>query len=137
MKKVTLNETEKRVVRAIASGAIPDGGELGIDVADVNVIPAVEALFNGLEGDYRFGMRMLLKIFDFLPFLTIFKFKRFSNLSRDDQVRVLKKWHDSNIYYFRALYIAITSFAYMGFYTDDKVRDVLGYDSHKSRAETV
>ena len=78
---------------------------------------------------YRFGIVMMLKGLEVSPLTLGFR-RRFSNLSVEDQVKVLEELEGSKIYLRRAI-IGLKTMALMTYLSTAEMEKAMDYDHHR------
>jgi len=116
-----------RIIEALSEAIIPAEGEIPIAVKETSSIRFLAKYLMELDSGARFGIKVLLIAFDFLPFLFIFRFSRFVNLSAENKLRYLQNWNNSRIYYRRMVVVLLKTLIGMGFYNDPRVLDAIGF----------
>lgn len=116
-----------RIIEALSELIIPPEGELPIPVNATQSYQALARYLRDLEPGARAGLKALLIIFDLLPFLFIFRFSRFVNLSPVEQMVYLLNWETSRFYYRRMVVVLFKTLVGMGYYNDPKVLEAIGF----------
>jgi len=116
-----------RIIEELSETIIPPGGDLPISVQETQSFRFLAEYLRDLDQGARFGIKALLVAFDLLPFLFIFRFSRFVNLSARNKIRYLQDWQDSRIYYRRMAVVLLKTIIGMGFYNDPKVLSAIGF----------
>jgi|GEM_PF-952756 len=126
------------IIEALAETIIPPEGDIDIPYNETGAFEALASYLLELDPGARFGIKALIIIFDILPFLFIFRFSRFVNLSPVDRVRYLMDWENSRFYYRRMVVVLLKTLIGMGYYNDSKVLDKIGFKlkCKEKRAQT-
>jgi len=125
--KPVVNAYITRIIESLFEVIIPPGGEIPLSVNETNAHLFLAKYLADMESGARFGIKALLIVFDILPFIFIFRFTRFVNLSNEDKERYLMKWNNSRIYYLRMVVVLFKTLMGMGFYNDQKVLNAIGF----------
>lgn len=117
----------KQVAEAVAERIIPPGGEIPWAVRETHCLAFLENYLSQLPPDSRFGLKALLILFDLLPVLFLCRPCRFIHLSPELQDRYLTDWQESRIYWRRMVVVLLKTLFGMGYYSDPKVLDRIGW----------
>ncbi len=122
-----LGEGNYETMRAVLTAMIADH----VDVEDVpdedRVLSELEKFMGALPALYRMGMVLLLRALEAAP-LAMGYLRQFSNLSREDQVKVLDAFEKSSNYVQRAMIMALKSPIMMVYFCEPEMEKALGYD---------
>ncbi len=128
-KLLVLNAQEYAVLTAIADRLCPPLGEGAPGAKALDVAGKVDALLAGAEADGKQGLKMLLRVFESGLTGAVFfeRVRPFTQLSGEDQDRVLSKWRDSKIGFRRTVFRALSSLVGALYYGDERTWKRIGY----------
>lgn len=115
-----------RIIAALAERLIPDGGALPIPVGETRAFEVLAVYLRDQPAAGRRGIKALFIVFDLLPFLFLGRFKRFVNLSPQEQELYLWDWYASRIYFRRMVVVLLKTLTGMGYYNDPEVLKRIG-----------
>ena len=116
-------ETLKSLIAAMIGDAV-DAAEKPDECA---VVREVEAYLGLLPALYRMGMVWILRALEVAPLALGYR-HQFSNLPREDRVRVLKDFEASNNYVQRGIILALKSQIAIIYFSEPTMEAALGYD---------
>jgi hypothetical protein len=116
-----------RILDALYPCLTPDGGELPIPVSETDAMAFLAKYLRDQDMMGRLGVKMLFIAFDLAPFIFIFRFSRFVNLSPQEKDLYLWDWYASRIYYRRMVAVLLKTILGMGYYNDPKVLQAIGF----------
>ena len=116
-----------RIIEALSERMIPTGGEMTIALGETGAYEYFARYLRDQPAGGRFGIKLVLFLFDLAPFLFIGRFARFVNLSPQEQELYLMDWYASRIYYRRMIVVLLKTLAGVGYYNDPKVLNAIGY----------
>ena len=118
-------ESMKNVIMA----TIADYAEMEARPDEERLMREMELMLGSLPSLYRMGIVWILRALEMAP-LAMGHRKQFSNLERDDQVKVLDAFEKSANYVQRGIILALKSLVLVIYLSEPEVEQALGYD-HK------
>lgn len=122
-----LSDTESSTLNQFAQRVLPPGGDIPLSAEDARVVRKIDEALSIEDKDIQKQFSAALFIFEFAPLLSL-KFSRFSNLSEDDQIQVMKDWSESRWLIKRTIFNAMKDICMFMFYTTPDVWKFMGYD---------
>jgi hypothetical protein len=117
----------RRIAEAFANRIIPPGGDIPYAVADTHCLAFLEKYLSELPAGPGLALKAMLVALDLGPVLFIFRPSRFVNLSAENQDCYLTDWQESHIYWRRMAVVLLKTIFGMGYYSDPKVLQHLGW----------
>ena len=115
-------ETMKNVVAAMVADFVdaekPD---------DEQVMAELEKYVGSLPSMYRMGMVWILRSLEIAPLVMGYR-SQFSNLSREDQVKVLDSFEKSSNYIQRSIILALKIAIMIIYFSEPEMERAIGYD---------
>jgi hypothetical protein len=117
---VTLHVLKALVADYITEGPIP---------ADEQLLTTVDTFMNKMPPMLRTGWQWMVRALEMSPLAMGYR-RKFTNLSREEQVEVLLKYEDSQNYVQRGTVLGLKNLLVMIFFSIPEIEDIIGYD-HK------
>ena len=120
---------EYAIFAAIADRVCPALGEGAPGALALDVPGKADALLAGAEIEAQEGVKLALRAFEsgLTGALFFERVRPFTQLSPEDQDRVLARWRDSNIGFRRTVYRALSSLVGALYYGDERTWQRMGY----------
>jgi hypothetical protein len=113
------------VIKALVSDYITEGPIPG----DEELMKTVDTFIAKMPPLLRTGWQWMVRALEMSPLAMGYR-RKFSNLSREEQVEVLLKYEDSQNYIQRGTVLGLKNLLVMIFFSIPEVENIIGYD-HK------
>ena len=123
--KQLLSPRLRKVLEDMAERIIPSGGPEYPGAREFNLPDKVIAMFQAFSGGMM-ALRGVLWAWELLP-LFFFKFRTFSGLAPEAQVKFLEGWEKSGFFLRRAALTGLRAMFMAPFYGDPEVHKKIGY----------
>ncbi len=117
----------RKILKEIAGCILPRGGEFELGAEDTDFESLSGRFLKGFDAVTLLSFKLMLLLFEYLPFLFLLKPRAFRNLSGDEQVRYLEGWERSHFYARHGCFSALKALCAMICYSDDGVEKSIGY----------
>jgi hypothetical protein len=119
-------EGVQTTVKNLISAMIADA--VDVEKPDLDrVLKEMERFVGGLPSLYRIGMSGIIKALEMAPMAMGYR-HQFSNLPREDQVKVLVAFEASNNYLQRGMILSLKSIVLINYFSEPEMERALGYD---------
>ncbi len=123
-----LDEKGYAVISAFADRIIPRGGPYEIGALDVKVVEFFDEFAASDYPEVQKDFKSVITLLEHgAPFLD-FKFKRFSQMTTDEQDEYLKGWESSKLALLRGAFVGLKKLCMMGYYSNEQVWPHIRYD---------
>lgn len=126
---IQLKPRQRDILLVIAETMLPTNIGFPIAPDENNLIAPVEKLLAPAGRRGMAGLGALLMIFEWAAVIFLPRFKPFTRLSVNDREKYLKGWMNSRLKYRRLLFISLKAIVCMVFFSDEKVKVGVGYDT--------
>lgn len=113
----------KQVMLAIVADFIPKDKRPDDD----RMVEMIDRFVTGMPSLYRSGFLLLLRGLEMSPLAMGYRSK-FSNLTREQQVEVLDRYEQSELFIQRATVLGLKNLIVMVYFSEETVEKLLGYD---------
>ncbi len=133
---LVLNDKEYAVLAAFAARISPAGGPGAPGATALDVAGKADRLLAGADPEGQKGLKLVLNVFEsgLTGALFFERVRPFTQLSGEEQDRVLTAWRDSPIGFRRTVYRALSSLCGALYFGDDRTWQRLGYPGPPSPA---
>ena len=121
-----LSQEEVRFIEALADTHFPPGNALGVSGGDVGIAKGVDQRLGGMGPEEQTILRSLLALIDRWPQINLSGLRRFSELSLDKRIHLLKYWEDSHSDAKRGLAELLRTVVSLHYFEDPRVLAAMG-----------
>lgn len=115
---------------------VPSPSDFPLEALEDKVLACCHRLVAQMTPLFRLGFRLGMWFFDHLCFLFGLGFKKFTNLSFDDQKRYLDRWENGPVIT-QEFFKSFRGVILMAFYSDARVWSYIGYDPRPHLDERI
>lgn len=126
---LALNDKEYAVLGAIAARICPPLGRGAPGATALDVAGKADRLIAGADAEGKKGLKLVLSVFEsgLTGALFFERVRPFTQLSGEDQDRVLASWRDSSIGFRRTVFRALSSLCGALYFGDERTWERIGY----------
>ncbi len=122
-----LSNRESLTLSQFALRILPPGGNIPPSAEEVQVVEKIDDALSIEDKDIQKQFSGALFIFEYAPLFSL-NFSRFSSLSEDAQIQVMKEWSKSRWLIKRSIFNAIKDLCMFMYYTTPAVWQYMDYD---------
>jgi hypothetical protein len=122
-----LDGDQRGLLLAISTRMVETGRPDAPSPSDVAAIPRIERLLGSLGADRVDGVKLALRLVDLWPVLFELRFRRFRNLTPEQQDESLDGWRRSGLELRRRVFYALRAVAIYGYWSADATWPLIGY----------
>jgi len=123
-----LDDKEYAVISAFADRVVPRGGPYDLGALDTGVVEFFDGFaatdFPEVQKDFRNAITLL----EHGPLFITFTFKRFTEMTPEEQDEYLAAWQSSKNALLRGAFVGFKRLCFMGFYINEGVWPHIGYE---------
>jgi len=122
-----LGEGGQETMKNFIAALIGDFVEQGRRPDECAVLADTEAMIGSLPAVHRAAIVMMVRGLEVSPLAMGYR-HQFSNLSRDEQVKVLDSFEKSSNYLQRGMIMVLKNFVLVSYFSTKEMEEALGYD---------
>jgi hypothetical protein len=122
-----LSQSEAQTLSQFAQRVLPPGGDIPLSAEETQVVNKIDNALSVEDKDTQKQFTAALFIFEFAPLLSL-HFSRFSNLSEENQIKVMNGWMRSRWDIKRNIFNALKDLCMFMYYTTPSVWQYMGYE---------
>lgn len=120
-----LSKHEQKIFLSIAESIIPEDGPFPGGGNNPDIVKKIDSFLSKFSRSNQFGIRLMLWLFEFLPFF--YKFRLFSMLSLKTRIEICERADRSKFYFRRGPMLIFKLLILMFFYEQEDIEKFTGY----------
>ncbi len=135
--KKTLSKYVTRVILAIAEILVPRTAETDFGDRDVRLIMETTRLLAEIPFLFRWGLFLMIRLFDCMPLVFGFGPRRFINMPLEKQEHYVEQWATSSVPMLREFFKAMKGVIMLVCYSDPRLWEKIGYKPQKHLEDKI
>ena len=119
--------SEREVLAALAARMVETGDPRAPALADTRALEVIDSACAALAPEVTELLPLALRLFEWWPFLFELRFRRFSDLSPEEQDASLEGWMRSRFALRRTAFLALRNLSLLGWWSQEETWPLIGY----------